>query len=307
MRVLVADPLSREAVDILAHAGFEVLQQTDADGEHLGASLQGATALLVRGRTRVTREVLARAGALRVVCRAGSGVDNIDLAAARERGVAVFNTPGANAVSVAEFAWALILALHRRIVPAAVSTAGGGFGKSEYAGAELNGRTLGVVGLGRIGRLVCGYGAAFGCRVLGRDPFAPAPPGVAAVELETLLAESDVVTLHLPLLDETRNLLDRDRLSHMKRGAFLINCARGGLVDESALYDLLVAKHLGGAGLDVFAEEPPRESRLLALPEVLATPHIGASTGEAQRRAGVRAAEIVRDFLVSGEAPERVA
>lgn len=306
MRVFVSDPLNREAVALLAAAGVEVLEQEDASGEQLGVALRGSDALIVRGRTRVTEEVLARAAGLRAVCRAGSGVDNIDLAAARARGIAVFNTPGANAVSVAELTWALILALHRHLVPAAISTAAGRWEKSAFAGRELSGRVLGVIGLGQIGRLVASYGVAFGCRVLGYDPAAPAPPGTEAAELAAVLRESDVVTLHVPLEDTTRQLLDGTRLASMRRGAVLVNCARGGVVDEQALYELLVSGHLGGAALDVFHEEPPRDRRLIELDTVLATPHIGAATEDAQRRAGLRAAEIVRDFLLQGEAVGRV-
>lgn len=307
MRVFVADPLSPEATEILARAGLEVLEQTDAAGSQLGVSLTGADALIVRGRTRVTAEVLGLARGLRAVCRAGSGVDNIDLDAARQHGVAVFNTPGANAISVAELSWGMALALARHLVPAAVSTAQGAWEKSRFEGREWHGRTVGVIGLGQIGSRVAGYALAFGCRVLGTDPVAPAPAGVEAASLDRLLAESDLVTLHVPLTDETRLLLDRGRLGRMRRGACLVNCARGGLVDEDALHDLLVAGHLAGAALDVFAEEPPRDRRLVRLAQVIATPHVGAATAEAQRRAGVRAAEIVRDFLLAGEAPGRVA
>jgi D-3-phosphoglycerate dehydrogenase len=307
LRVFVADPLNREAVEILARAGLEVLEQADIAGGQLAAALRDTDALIVRGRTRVTAEVLAGGSSLRAVCRAGSGVDNIDVAAARTRGVAVFNTPGANAISVAELAWGMALALARHLVPAAVSTAQGGWEKSRFEGREWSGRTVGVIGLGQIGRRVASYARAFGCRVLGHDPLVPPPDGVLAVDLETLLAESHLVTLHVPLTEETRHLLDRRRLESMRRGASLVNCARGGLVDEAALYDLLVSGHLAGAGLDVFAEEPPRDRRLTALPQVVATPHVGAATAEAQRRAGVAAAEIVRDFLLAGDAPGRVA
>jgi D-3-phosphoglycerate dehydrogenase len=306
VRVFVSDPLSRDAIAVLANAGVEVLEQEDASGEQLGVALRGSDALIVRGRTRVTEEVLARAAGLRAVCRAGSGVDNIDLAAARARGIAVFNTPGANAVSVAELTWALILALHRNLVPAAVSTAAGRWEKSTLSGSEVRDRTLGVIGLGQIGRLVAGYGLAFGCRVLGYDPAAPAPEGIETADLDRLLRESDIVTLHVPLDEGTRRLLDRERLASMKEGAVLVNCARGGTIDEEALYEQLVSGRLGGAALDVFAEEPPRDRKLLELETVLATPHIGAATADAQRRAGVRAAEIVRDFLLQGEALGRV-
>jgi len=306
VRVFVSDPLNREAIALLAAAGVEVLEQEDASGEQLGVALRGSDALIVRGRTQVNEDVLSRAAGLRAVCRAGSGVDNIDLEAARTRGIAVFNTPGANAVSVAELTWAMILAHHRRLVPAAVSTAAGRWEKSAFTGRELEGRVLGVIGLGQIGRRVAGFGAAFGCRVLGYDPMAPAPPGAEASALDVLLRTSDIVTLHVPLDAGTRRLLDAARLASMKRGAVLVNCARGGVVDEEALYELIVSGHLGGAALDVFDDEPPHDRKLIELDRVLATPHIGAATEDAQRRAGVRAAEIVRDFLLQGEAAGRV-
>lgn len=310
MRVHVADRLSPEAVHVLEAAGFEVTERTGLAGEPLAAALRGAAAVLVRGATRMTREVVTQADGLRAVSRAGSGVDNIDLDACRERGIAVFNTPGANATSVAEHAWSLILAVQRRLVPAAVSTAAGRWDKQSFSGGEVRGKTLGVVGIGRVGSEVARLGLAFGCTVLVHDPYvavAEALPGLTSVDLDALLARSDIVTLHVPLADQTRGLLDAQRIARMKPGAVLINCARGGLVDEAALERALVEGRLSGAGLDVFEREPPGELPLLRLPQVVATPHVAASTPEAQLRAGVQAAEAVRDFLITGRAHGRVA
>jgi D-3-phosphoglycerate dehydrogenase len=309
MRIFVSDPLNPEAVRLLAREDHEVLERPDIAGDELGAALRGSAALIVRGRTKVTREVLAEAKGLRLVCRAGSGVDNIDLDAAAQIGVAVFNTPGANSTSVAELAWGLILSLHRKLVPAASSMAAGRWEKKKFSGHEVHGRKLGVIGLGQIGKQVARIGQAFGCHVLAHDPFIDVTevmPGVREASLETLLSESEIVTLHLPASAETRNLLDAERLSAMREGAILVNCARGGLVDEEKLHGLLVDGHLAGAALDVFEREPPAGSPLLELPNVIATPHIGAATAEAQERAGLRAAEAVLSFLSRGEAPGRV-
>jgi D-3-phosphoglycerate dehydrogenase len=309
VRVLVADGLSPEAVRAMARAGLEVVEQSGLSGDYLAAALRGVSGVIVRGQTKLTRESLAQADALRVACRAGSGVDNIDLEACRERGVAVFNTPGANAVSVAEHTWALILAVHRRIVPAANSMAAGRWEKSSLSGREVRGRALGVIGLGRVGVEVARLGLAFGCRVLGYDPYVQAPAVLgdeAAVTLDTLLEEGDIVSLHVPLTAETRGFFDAARIGRMKRGAVLINCARGGLIDETALEHALASGHLMGAGLDTFEPEPPPARPLYAMPQVVATPHVAASTPEAQARAGTEAAVIVRDFLLEGRASGRV-
>jgi len=310
VKIWIADKLGPDAVRVLTEAGYEVIERSGLAGGQLGQALAGSDALLVRGATKVTSDVLAQANGLRAVARAGSGVDNIDLAACKERGIAVFNAPGANAVSVAEHAWALILALFRHVPRAASSMAEGRWEKAELGGREVRGKTLGVVGFGRIGQEVGKIGLAFGCRVLAHDPLVEVQeiePGVSAASLDHLLERSDIVSLHAPLLPETRGLLSAERLARMKKGAVLVNCARGGLVDEAALERALASGHLGGAGLDVFQVEPPGERALLRLPNVIATPHVAASTPEAQQRAGVEAASAVRDFLATGQAPGRVA
>jgi D-3-phosphoglycerate dehydrogenase len=308
-RILLCDPLDPEAVRVLTDSSFEVVEQAGLKGESLHAALAAADGAIVRGATRVTRESLSPGGTLRVVARAGSGVDNIDVEACREQGIAVFNTPGANAASVAEHAWGLLLALCRKIPAATASMAAGRWEKSKLSGHEVRGKTLGVVGLGNVGRRVGRYGLAFGCHVLAYDPLVAvneALPEAKAAGLDELLAESDIVTLHVPLQAETRGLLDEARLAKMKPGAFLLNCARGGIVDEAALERALTDGRLAGAGLDVFETEPPGDRSLLRLPQVVATPHIGASTAEAQLEAALQAAAAVRDFLLSGRAPGRV-
>ena len=310
MKIWVADAMDAEVKRLLADAGLEVAEKGGLAGEALGAALDGSQGLLVRGATKVTREVVARARDLKAVARAGSGVDNIDLEACRERGVAVFNTPGANAVSVAEHTWALVLGLLRQLPRAASSMAAGRWEKSELGGREVRGKVLGLVGFGRVGQEVARLGLAFGCRVQAHDPLVHVEdmvPGVDAATLDELLATSDIVSLHAPLLPETKGLLSAERLARMKPGALLVNCARGALVDEAALERALAEGRLAGAGLDVFEREPPGDRPLLRLPQVLATPHVAANTPEAQRRAGIEAAAALRDYLSTGQAPGRVA
>jgi len=308
-RALIADPLGPAAERVLLDAGFEVRKESGLAGDALVAALSGRQALLVRGQTKVTAEVLGRANGLRVVARAGAGVDNVDTAAASKAGVAVYNAPGANAVSVAELTWGLFLSLLRHIPEADRTTREGKWEKTRLAGLEVNGRTLGVVGLGFVGREVARLGVAFGCRVLGHDPDPAAAPhlaGVERVDLDRALVDADLVALHAPLVPATRHLVDAARLARMKKGVFVVNAARGGLIDELALAAALESGHVGGAALDVFEEEPPKSSPLFALPNVVLTPHLGAATAEAQERAALMAAEAVRAFLAGGSPPGRV-
>lgn len=305
LRALVADPLGAEAERVLLTAGFEVKRETGLAGDALVAALHGRQALLVRGSTRVTRDVLSKATTLKVVARAGAGVDNIDATAAQERGVAVFNAPGANAVSVAEHTWGLIFGVLRHVPEADATTHAGKWEKNRLMGSEVAGKTLGVLGLGWVGREVARIGVALRCRVLGYDPIPDAGGeliGVERTDLETLFTQSDILTLHAPLLPATRHVANHERLSRMKTGAVVINAARGGLVDEDALCDLLESGKLGGAGLDTFEHEPPGEHRLFARKDVVLTPHLGGSTVEAQERAAIAAARAVCAFL-SGETP----
>ncbi|MEP7027535.1 MAG: hydroxyacid dehydrogenase [Candidatus Eisenbacteria bacterium] len=309
LRALVADPLGAEAERVLLTAGFEVKRETGLAGDALVAALHGRQALLVRGTTKVTADVLARAKTLKVVARAGAGVDNIDAVAAQLHGVAVYNAPGANAVSVAEHTWGLIFAALRHIPEADATTHAGKWEKSRLMGHEVSGRTLGVLGLGWVGREVARVGVALRCRVLGYDPDPAAGGelvGVERVDLESIFTQADIVSLHAPLLPATRHVANHERMSRMKPSAILINAARGGLVDEDALCDLLEAGKLGGAGLDVFEHEPPGEHRLFARPNVVLTPHLGGSTAEAQERAAVAAARAVCAFLAGETPPGRV-
>ncbi len=294
VKVLVSDPLAEAGVAILRD-GAAVDVQTGLAREELLAILPGYDALIVRSETKVTAEVLRAGTKLRVVARAGVGTDNIDVAAATERGILVLNTPGPNSIAAAEHTLAVTLSLLRHVARADASLRAGKWERKAFVGSELYRKTLGVVGLGRIGREVTSRARAFGMEVLIYDPYVSAAAaealGATAAPLDALLERADIVTLHLPLLPETRGILGARELARMKRGAFLINCARGGLVDEAALHAALVGGHLAGAGLDVFEREPPTDSPLLTLPNVVVTPHLAASSAEAQEGVGIVAAE----------------
>jgi D-3-phosphoglycerate dehydrogenase len=292
--VLVSDVLPGETLAPLK-AACEVRQVDGRDRPALFAALPDAVALIVRSGTRVDAAVLDRAPRLRVVARAGAGLDNVDTATARARGITVVNAPDSNTVSVAELTVGLIVASMRHLTAAAGSLRDGEWRRSDFAGAELAGRTLGILGYGRIGRQVARRLAAFDMRILVHDPYAhPTGDGVRATGLDELLATSDIVTLHLPKTPETAGLIGARELSLMKPTAHLVNTARGGIVDETALVQALREGRLAGAALDVFATEPPGSSPLPALPNVLALPHLGAGTRDAQLRAGH---EVVRKVL----------
>src|ERR1700739_3087874 len=283
MKVIVADKISERGVELLKQAKWNVVQTTK---ETLCAELEEADALVVRSATKVTPELLDKAPRLRVVGRAGVGVDNIDLEEARRRGVLVMSTPGGNAVSVAEHTFALLLALARQVPRLDKALHEGRWEKSSAAGTELRGKTLGVIGLGRIGSEVAIRADAFDMRVLGYDPYiseaAAKEVQVELVPLEKLLAESDFVSLHTALSPATQNLINANSLAQMKKGSRIINAARGELIDEAALADALKSGKLAGAALDVFVEEPPKNSPLAELANVIATPHVAGSTAEAQ-------------------------
>jgi D-3-phosphoglycerate dehydrogenase len=304
-RVLVADAVSPRSVELLRSTpGFEVTFRTGMSAEELLGEIGGHDALIVRSATRVTRQVLASPGRLRVIGRAGTGVDNIDLDAATRAGVVVLNTPGGNSVAAAELTFSLLLALARNVPRAHADMRAGRWERKLHVGVEVAGKVLGVVGLGRIGREVVRRAHGFRMEVLGHDPFVPAAVaedhGIRSVGLEELAARSDFITLHLPLVPDTRHLFDDRLLALVKPGARLINCARGGLVDEQALLRALEAGRLAGAALDVFETEPPTDRRLVEHPLVVCTPHLGASTHEAQERVGFEIAEKIREFLQSG-------
>ncbi|MGD2069624.1 MAG: phosphoglycerate dehydrogenase [Gemmatimonadota bacterium] len=305
--VVVADRVSPSGLgSLLEDDRFEVLLAHDWEPGRVEEALARAHGLVVRSGTRVTRRLLGRAPVLEVVGRAGVGVDNIDLEAATERGVAVLNAPAGNTVSAAELAMALVLSTVRRIPEADRTIREGRWERSRFAGVELRGKTLGLVGAGRIGGEVARRARAFGMVVVVHDPWLTDERaddlGVARMELDALLGRADVVSLHVPLTDETRGMIDADRIGRMKAGAFLVNASRGGVVDEHALARALVDGRLGGAALDVYAEEPlPEDSPLRAAPGLVLTPHLGASTAEAQKLVAEEIAGAVRDALLQGD------
>ncbi|MFI8889220.1 hydroxyacid dehydrogenase [Streptomyces paradoxus] len=297
--VLVADPLSPVA---LASLGSDV-EVRHCDGTNrpaLLAAVENADALLVRSATRVDAEVLDAASRLRFIGRAGVGLDNVDVQGAALRGIAVVNAPTANVVSAAEMTCALILASARRLLSAGSALRQGSWERSRYTGVELSGKTLGVIGLGRIGTLVAERMAAFGMDIVAHDPHlgGGAPDGVELLALEELLRRADVITVHLPKNAETIGLIGRAELAAMKPTALLVNVARGGIVDEQALHAALVSGGIAGAALDVFGLEPCTESPLFELDNVTPTPHLGASTSEAQDRAGVTVVEAALKALL---------
>jgi D-3-phosphoglycerate dehydrogenase len=302
MKVIVADKISERGVQLLKEQpGWNVVLSTK---ETLNAEIADADALIVRSATKVTADLLDMAPKLRAVGRAGVGVDNIDLEAATKRGVLVMSTPGGNAISVAEHTFALLLALARQVPRLDKAIHEGRWEKSSAAGTEVRGKTLGLIGLGRIGSEVAVRAEAFDMRVLAYDPYiseaAAREVSVDLVPLEKLFAESDFVSLHTALSPATQNLINADSIAKMKTGARLINAARGELIDEAALAQALKSGKLAGAALDVFVEEPPKNSPLVGLPNVIATPHVAGSTTEAQEEVGTQVAVQIKDYLAEG-------
>lgn len=299
--VVVADPVAEEGLSLLRpHARVE--KPADKSAAALTELLRNADALLVRSETKVTADLLEHAQRLRVIGRAGAGVDTIDVDAATRRGIVVVNAPGGNAVAAGEHALALMFALARRVAAADASMKRGEWARSKYVGVELTGKTLGLVGLGRVGSEVARRALGLEMRVLVFDPYVPDEHarrlGLEPMELDALLECADFVSLHVPLTDSTRNLISAERMARMRKGAFLVNCARGGLVDQEALIALLDQGHLGGAGIDVYPEEPVDPSDPLPKhPLIVATPHLGASTVEAQLNVAVQVAQEVLAVL----------
>ncbi|HXO40226.1 MAG TPA: hydroxyacid dehydrogenase, partial [Thermoanaerobaculia bacterium] len=293
-RILIADSLDPSGLALFADSGAEIVELREADRPRLAEIIGDFDALVVRSATKVTAELLHAAKRLKVVGRAGIGVDNVDVAAATEQGVVVVNAPTANLLSATEHTFALLLAVARRVPEADASTKAGGWNR-KLTGVELQGKTLGVIGFGRIGQRVAKRAHGFEMKVVTHDPFLdPAAARRLEVEmlpLDDLLRRSHAITVHTPLTEQTRHLLDAQRLALLPRGALVINCGRGGVIDEQALLAALESGAVGGAGLDVFAEEPPSDLRLVRHPRVVATPHLGAQTREAQERTSTETAE----------------
>jgi D-3-phosphoglycerate dehydrogenase len=305
-KVLVADGVSESGLQPLLENGSFQVAQGGSGLEALAGELADAHALIVRSQTKVNRALLEKAPKLQVVGRAGVGVDNIDLSAATERGIAVLNAPAGNTVSAAELTMALILAAARHISAADQSVRGGEWKRARFGGMELRGKTLGLVGAGRIGGEVGSKAQAFGMRTLAYDPYLTDERahelGLEKVSLEEVIRRADILSLHVPLTEQTRGMLGAEQLASMKKGAILVNVARGGVVDEAALADALARGHLGGAALDVYEEEPlGKESPLRGAPNTVLTPHLGASTTEAQELVSVEISKAVADALLHGD------
>ncbi len=300
MKVIVADKISERGVDLLKQTGWNLVLTTK---DNLVAELADADALIVRSATKVTRELFDKAPKLRVVGRAGVGVDNIDLDEATKRGVLVMSTPGGSSVSVAEHTIALLLALVRQIPRFDAALREGRWEKSS-SGAEIRGKTLGLIGLGRIGREVALRAAAFDMRLIAFDPYlsesAAREISVELVPLDRLLAESDFISLHTAVSPQTQNMINAESIAKMKKGVRIVNAARGELIHEADLAAALKSGHVAGAALDVFAQEPPKDCPLLGLPNVIATPHVAGSTAEAQEELGIQVAVQVKDYLADG-------
>jgi D-3-phosphoglycerate dehydrogenase len=303
-KILISDKLSQAAVDIFVSRGLEVDVKPGLSPAELRAIIGDYDGLAIRSNTKVTKELLDVATRLKIVGRAGIGVDNVDLKSATARGVVVMNTPHGNSITTAEHAMAMMFALARQIPEATASTKAGRWEKNRFMGVELTGKTLGLIGAGNIGSIVADRAQGLRMRVVAYDPFLSEKRalaiGVEKLELSEVLARADFMTLHTPLTDATRHLISRDALARCKRGVRIINCARGGLIDEAALFDALSSGQVAGAALDVFETEPAKESPLFALENVVCTPHLGASTNEAQENVALQVAEQMADFLLTG-------
>jgi D-3-phosphoglycerate dehydrogenase len=306
-KVLISDALSDAAVQIFKDRGVEVDFQPKLgkDTARLAEIIGNYDGLAIRSATKVTADLIAKADNLRVIGRAGIGVDNVDIPAASAKGIVVMNTPFGNSITTAEHAIAMMFACARQIPAADASTQAGKWEKSRFMGTELTGKTLGLVGCGNIGSVVAARAIGLKMRVIAYDPFLSAERavqlGVERIEeVDELLARADVVTLHVPKTEKTANIISAERVAKMKKGARLINCARGGLVDEAAVAEALKSGHLAGAAFDVFSVEPATENPLFGAPNVVCTPHLGASTSEAQENVALQVAEQMSDYLMAG-------
>ena len=304
IKILVSDPLSDEGLKILKDVKeFQVDVKTDLKPDTLKEAIKDYDALIVRSATKVTKNILEAAAKLRVIGRAGVGLDNVDLEAATQKGVIVMNTPAGNTISTAEHTMSMILSLSRNIPQANSSMKSGEWKRSKFMGVELYGKVLGIVGFGRIGREVAKRALSFGMKVLVFDPFLSREVaqdlGIEAVGLNALLKDADYITVHTPLTDETKHMISKDQFAIMKKGVRIVNCARGGIIEEQALAEAVKEGKVAGAALDVFEQEPvSADSPLVKLDKVIMTPHLGASTEEAQVNVAVEVAEIVRDALL---------
>ena len=305
-KVLISDSLSPAAVQIFKDHGIQVDFQPalGKDKDKLAELIGNYDGLAIRSATKVTPKILEKAKNLKVIGRAGIGVDNVDIPAATARGIIVMNTPFGNSITTAEHAISLMLALARQIPEADTSTRAGKWEKNRFMGVEITGKTLGVIGCGNIGSIVADRALGLKMKVIAYDPFLSVERardlGVEKVELDELLKRADIITLHTPLTDKTRNIIDTAALKKTKKGVRIVNCARGGLIDEAAIYEALKSGHVAGAAFDVFVEEPATSNPLFTLPNVVCTPHLGASTTEAQENVALQVAEQMSDYLLRG-------
>jgi D-3-phosphoglycerate dehydrogenase len=297
MKVLICDATDPKALKIIEEAGIEVVNQPDITPEELLEVIAEYPCMVVRSRTKVTKEVIDAGTSLKAIVRAGVGLDNIDVGYAKEKGVSVLNTPSASTQSVAELTIAYLMALARNIPLMTASMKAGKWEKKSFLGSEISGKKLGLIGSGRIGQAVADRAIALGMTVMAYDPYVTQLSNITLAELDDVLAEADYISLHIPHTDETHNILDAAAFAKMKDGVYIINCARGGTIDEDALYQAIQNGKVAGAALDVYAEEPLTNPKLFSLDQVIGSPHIGAGTGEAKERVGQVAAQKVIETL----------
>jgi D-3-phosphoglycerate dehydrogenase len=298
MKVIITDPIAAEGVKMLKEAGLEVDERPGLPADELIKAIPAYDAIIVRSATKVTADVINAGTNLKAIGRAGVGLDNVDKKAAEARGIKVVNTPAATSVTVAELALGLMLACARSIPQATQSLREGKWEKKAFKGTELYGKTLGLIGSGRIGTELAKRAVAMGMSVMVLDPFIKECQVGRKCELDDLLKNADYISLHVPKTPETAHIINKDTIAKMKKGVTIINCARGGVVDEAALYDALVSGQVKAAALDVYESEPVKDFKLFSLPNVIGTPHVGAQTKEGQERAGIGIAEEVRKALL---------
>lgn len=297
MKVLISDPIAKEGVEILKNAGIETVERTGLLPDELAKVIPEFDGIIVRSATKVTKEVIEAAKNLKVIGRAGIGLDNIDRETAKSKGIKVVNTPTATSISVAELALSMMFGAARMVPQATVSTKAGKWEKKKFKGFELYSKKLGIIGIGRIGTELAKRAKALGMEVMAYDPYVKTHEYAKIVDFDTLLKESDYISLHIPKTKETTHILNKTAFDKVKQGVVIVNCARGGVVDEDALYDAVSAGKVRVAAMDVYEVEPAKEHKLFGLEQVIVTPHIGAQTAEGQTRAGTQIAELVRDAL----------
>lgn len=297
MKVLISDPIAPQGVQKLKDAGFEVVEKPGLPPDELKAEIKDYDAIIVRSATKVKREIIEAAENLKVIGRAGVGLDNVDREAAEAKGIKVFNTPAATSISVAELALGMMIAAARHIAQGTVSLKQGRWDKKKFKGVELYGKTLGIIGMGRIGSELAKRAQAMGMTVFFYDPYVTESPFGVSKNLDELLSEADFISMHLPHTETTHHLISTAEFAKMKDGAILVNAARGGVVDEEALYEALKSGKLRAAAIDVYEQEPVTDHKLFELENVVLTPHVGAQAAEGQTRAGIQVAEKVIEAL----------